>query len=186
MGLEMNIAARNEEIKNESFIRSRIPMEYRAKDSSLKSLGDYGQKVLDWFKLDGLKRFSKRGVIIEVVGKSSLSRDLLYLTARGLALHSISLRCLYSLDLLASRMTDDLREELDERGVLVIDRMGSSANQVFSPSDAFEIEVFIEKWISSGRSVVFRSEVPIDNNVQWSESFRFFVKNRLKLSVVVG
>jgi len=172
--------------KNASFSRSRIPVEYRKEDSSLTAIGQYGQQVLDWIKLDGLKKISSRGVIIEVVGKSALSRDIFYLTARAFAIHSISVRCLFSLDLLRERMTDDLRDELDERGVLFVDRMGHDGEPVFSKKDAFEVEVFLEKWVSSGRSLVFRSEIGIDKNLQWSESFRFFVKNRLKKSVVVG
>ena len=172
--------------KNASFTRSRIPVEYRSVDSSLTAAGQSGQQVLDWIKLDGLKKISSRGVLVEIVGKSSLSRDVFYLTARAFAIHSISVRCVFSLDLLRERMTDDLKDELDERGVLFVDRMGNDGEPVFSKKDAFEIEVFLEKWISSGRSLVYRSEVGIDKNTQWSESFRFFVKNRLKKSVIVG
>jgi hypothetical protein len=172
--------------KQQSFSRSRVPVEYRKETSTLTGLGEHGEKILDFIKLDGLKKISTRGVIVEVVGKSAISRDVFYLTARAFILHSISVRCVYSLDLLRDRMTDELREELDERGVLFVDRLGCDGEAVFSKRDAFEIEVFLEKWISSGRSLVFRSEVVIDKNVQWSESFRFFVKNRLKKSVIVG
>lgn len=176
----------SDDSKNTSFLRSRLPVEYRDRAFGLSALGEAGRPVLDWIQLDGLKKLSSRGVVLEVVGKSSLSRDVFYAIARAFILKSISVRCVHSIDLLKDNMTDELRDDLEERGVLVIDRMGCDALRVIKAEDAFEIEVFLEKWLGSGRSLVFRAENEILKNEQWSESFRHFLKNRLKRSFVLG
>jgi hypothetical protein len=176
----------SDDTKNASFLRSRMPVEYRDRAFGLSALGEHGRAVLDWVELDGLKKFSSRGVVLEVVGKSSLSRDVFYAIARAFILKSISVRCVHSIDLLKENMTDELKDDLEDRGVLVIDRMGCDSLRVINAEKAFEIEVFLEKWVSTGRSILFRAENEILKNEQWTQSFRHFLKNRLKRSFIVG
>lgn len=169
-----------------SFARARLPQEFRAKDASLTRLGEKGKKVLDWIEIDGLSKVSERGMLLQVIGKSSDSRSLLYLTARALILRSIPVRCVYPTELFVDRMTQELRDDLDSRGLLLIDRMGVDGAPFIKREDAFDIEVFLERWLGSGKSLLIRSEVSIEKNEQWSESFRFFARNRLAETFIVG
>jgi hypothetical protein len=70
--------------------------------------------------------------------------------------------------------------------MLVIDKLGVDGECPLPRADAFDLEIFLERWLGSGKSIMFRSEVGIERNVMFSESFRFFAKHRLTRTFVVG
>ena len=172
--------------KAASFYRSRLPLEYHDNKRSLSAEGEHGQKVINWIQTDGLRKMSERGMVIEVIGKSATSRDIFYLTARALILRSISVHCGYPIDFLSDKMSDELREEVNDRGVLALDKMGWDSKTFMDSSQTYEIEVFLERWINSGRSLLLRAEVALQLNQQWSDEFKNFLRRRLSASFVVG
>jgi hypothetical protein len=142
--------------------------------------------VVDWIESDGLKKISERSVVLEVVGKSAASRDIFYLTARAFILRSISVQCCFAIDLLYDRIGSTFGEDLTERGVLAIDKMGWDQKQFLTNQQAYDLEVFLEKWLNTGRSLILRAETCISANSQWSEEFRSFIKRKTKASFVIG
>lgn len=173
--------------KSATFFRSRLPLEYHDQNRSLKAEGEHGASVLNWIEVDGLRRMSERGMLIEVVGKSAKARDILYLTARALILRSVSVQCGYPTDLLQNRISEQLTDDIiSERGVLCLDKMGWDSKAFLSHSQTYELEVFLERWLNSGRSLLTKAEVPIHANVQWSDEFKNFLKRRLSITFNVG
>lgn len=172
--------------KAAAFFRSRLPLDYHDTKRSLASEGEHGERVIAWIATDGLRKVSERGMVIEVVGKSAKSRDIFYLTARALILRSVSVQCGYPIDFLPERLTEQLREDIVERGVLALDKMGWETKSFLDPSQTYEIEVFIERWLNSGRSLLMRSEVALSVNQQWSDEFKNFLKRRLSTTFTVG
>jgi len=181
-----------EKIKDDSkkaaFAKACIPLEYWPKEVSLNSLIEKereADKVLSWIESDGLRRVSERGFVLEFVGVRHTVGDLLYLTARAFILRSISTKCVYVTDLMPDNLDDDLREDLEERGALVVDRMGIKGTSPLKKDDSYAIEMFLMRWLRSGKSLLFQSEVPIADNLMFTENFRSFVKNRLKATFTV-
>jgi hypothetical protein len=182
----MKTAPTKEDPLQVSFGRSHLPHDFRGKKVSLNSFGAKGTAALDWVNADGLKNISERGIVIQVVGKSADSRNVFYGLARSFVLKSISTRCLYPTDLFHGEITDQLSEELENRGCLFIDKMGVDGQNFIEPQTAFHLEVFLERWLGSGKSFALRTEIDIKDVKQWSESFRFFVRSRLTQTFFVG
>ena len=172
--------------KSTAFFRARLPIDYHPKERSLKSEGETGQKVTDWIAVDTLKKISERSVVVEVAGKSAKSRDIFYLTARAFILRSISVQCCFPTDLLYERIGATFGEDIMDRGVLAIDKMGWEKEKFLTNTQAYDLEVFLEKWLNTGRSLILRAETPISANVQWSEEFKSLIKRKTKASFVIG
>ena len=172
--------------KAAAFFRSRLPLDYHDNKRSLSSEGEHGERVLAWISADGLRKISERGMVIEVVGKSAKSRDIFYLTARALILRSVSVQCGYPIDFLPDRLTEQLREDISERGLLALDKMGWESKSFLDSAQTYEVEVFIERWLNSGRSLLIRSEASLSVTPQWSDEFKNFLKRRLSASFIVG
>ena len=175
----------NQDTKRAAFFRARLPIEYHPQSASLTNAGEYGRQVLDWIQLDTLKKISERSVVLEVVGKSANARDIFYLAARAMMLRSVALRCCFASDLLYDRIGLAMGDEVMEKGVLAIDKMGWAEKSFFTAENTYDVEVFLEKWLNSGRSLILRSEVSVSKAPQWSEEFKNYIKRKTKASFII-
>tara|TARA_R100000808_G_scaffold512_2_gene2686 strand:+ start:5048 stop:5602 length:555 start_codon:yes stop_codon:yes gene_type:complete len=169
-----------------SFALAGIPSFLHTSDESLSrwdkdsSVFNHCVEALDWIEEGGLAGLSTKSSVVELVYTSdSDMMKVFYLIARAAVLKGVSVKCVHALELMPPNLNDDMWEELQGKGLLVVDGINYCESGSHSDSQLKTLEWVMSKWLMQGKSLLIHTEKRLIGDDVFSQSFRSLIENRV-------
>ncbi len=168
-----------------SFALAGIPSFLHSNQKSLTNwhpdsdMGSHCQKALEWIKDGGLAKLSTKSSVVEMVYTCDEMMEVFYLLARAAVLKGVSVKCVHALELMPPNLGDEVWEDLQGKGLLVVDGINHYDCETHSGTQLRTLEWVLSKWLMQGKSLLLHTEHRLAGDNGFSKSFRSLIENRL-------
>lgn len=192
LSASLSQVSKSKDVKK-SFALAGIPSFLHTNNESLSkwksdsSVVKHCNEALDWIEEGGLANLSTKSSVVELVYTSdSDMMKVFYLIARAAVLRGVSVKCAHALELMPPNLNDDMWEELQGKGLLVVDGINHCGVETHSGSQLRTLEWVLSKWLMQGKSLLIHTEKRLAGDNEFSKSFRTLIENRIAKKFIQG